>query len=749
MPSCEPSQAAASNSTGSPSVEDEQSAIRGELEKLFDWNPQVYRGKCSPSTRPPAFFDQHLDDQLILKKIVHLPTLAADIAGIVDKFLPSDRILPSLPTDFNKRDWWEKQSRDVAFDPVHLELQVISNFSDLQAKFAPVAAGLAFAECWDSKLFSWKNAKGTYGHAVPDGFFSIRPPVDELSAAKYSKTKESLTDITKYFQNIGVWEFKNLDAGAKVHLEGILVLSNTKGPFPWSKCQDQTNCAGHYDASGPVVRGAPVGFDSTDSFCQQPSDPAQEEKDPGASNGRHPNKRKRKDDSLFHSISLAHQVWAELVRHDATYCVLHSGNSEMIFKRNRKQCILYASNVIDPATYAGYGKLQIGIFLIIYLDARYRTCRLKKALTNGNLPKMWLKYSPIQPASDEDTSPQTRKRALTFVEKHELQENLRRCARRSTLAVVVVKAGSLFRPHTVGTFKRIALSDRETDENDSVSLDIEDEISGSGMVFNAKLHAKNIKLESPLIVKWARSDVTCSALALEFENFQLLKPIFDAIPIAYGLFALDTTMDKRNGQGMILVMQRHGISLDKRGTAITRDDRMKCIRCLHQLHTAGYIHGNLTGGNVLHGDFGIRFCGLRNLQQSTSSRAKVDECLKLAQVLNDLQREYIDSLQKADEAKKRLRNDFFEINGVFLGPMSLETITKLNSSDHLEESSGFEYARAVIRALASKIEVMHPDLLYVETPIETGSRWWGSLMSRFPDIPYHCFQVSQENELLG
>jgi hypothetical protein len=61
-------------------------SIQDEIDALFSWNPPPLRKPeadktLSASTRPPAFYDKHFSDQLVLCQIKRLPSLVPDLAA--------------------------------------------------------------------------------------------------------------------------------------------------------------------------------------------------------------------------------------------------------------------------------------------------------------------------------------------------------------------------------------------------------------------------------------------------------------------------------------------------------------------------------------------------------------------------------------------------------------------------------------------------------------------------------------------
>lgn len=94
-----------------------------------------------------------------------------------------------------------------------------------------------------------------------------------------------------------------------------------------------------------------------------------------------------------------------MVRRDVTYAVLHSGNYELVLKRVRGTNALYVSDIIEIATYPMYGKLQVGIYLTMFLDIVDRAEKIHAAVSSRNrIPTSWTRSYDDQPvASNKDT----------------------------------------------------------------------------------------------------------------------------------------------------------------------------------------------------------------------------------------------------------------------------------------------------------------------------------------------------------
>ena len=86
-----------------------------------------------------------------------------------------------------------------------------------------------------------------------------------------------------------------------------------------------------------------------------------------------------------------------MVKCDATYSVLHAGNYELLFFRNRKNQTLHISDIIEPhnigqGTPDGprYYQIHIGLYISAIRDATNRARQLKDfGGDEETLPDMW------------------------------------------------------------------------------------------------------------------------------------------------------------------------------------------------------------------------------------------------------------------------------------------------------------------------------------------------------------------------
>ena len=262
------------------------SGIPQELKDLFSWNPpllvaRTFPGtKTSTKTREPAFFDKHFSEKLKLLRVKRLPSLAHDIAAIVDKTIvdsfndgikiPPSNILPSAL----QRDFMVENFNQMMTD----EKAVASFYDKTTAWFcATIASTLAFRlSVWDS-LLTWTQSADVYGPAIADGFLHVAHPEilanreAQLMKVMDEETLGLLRSLSASLASLVTTEFKNMAAGGPEVMLAIPNLSNSPS-FDWTSCNAPA-CASAknhererkkvYDVFlGPDAKNTPWIFDS-------------------------------------------------------------------------------------------------------------------------------------------------------------------------------------------------------------------------------------------------------------------------------------------------------------------------------------------------------------------------------------------------------------------------------------------------------------------------------------------------------
>jgi hypothetical protein len=213
------------------------------------------------TTRPPADFDKHMHDQLVLKHVILLPSLTHDLPKILDDYFRPETILPSKSGFIDAHTMRTLDNRGVQRAPKEIEVQ--TRYHSIAQLLVPIASTLALGlSNWKAQCFKWELSAEGVKSAIADGYLKIRPDLSDPSDVKPDKLQE-LATIAKLCPNAAVWEFKSLNSGKRIHLEDIITLSR-ETLFPWVKCSGEAGCTVHH------ITGARMGFDEAPSTCKLP-----------------------------------------------------------------------------------------------------------------------------------------------------------------------------------------------------------------------------------------------------------------------------------------------------------------------------------------------------------------------------------------------------------------------------------------------------------------------------------------------
>ncbi|KAJ7654622.1 hypothetical protein DFH06DRAFT_1202907 [Mycena polygramma] len=366
-------------------------------------------------TRRPKHFDMHLHEDLILKRVKFMPAGmdirrhlcdAVDEASLTLGEPPSD----FLPTKDIVKGW---ESGRIVSD----EQDVVDFYQRTTADLAlDLASGLALG-CpgkWPELLqIGQNNPRKSKGGAISDAFLSMnRLRIDQAkkeSGALGKELIERLEDDHISNRTLAVWEFKNLKAGGADVMKEIAGIATRERPFHWTSCDKESKCTNssqHFDANGRVrVTGDRRGFDAhwgtlqpttCDNHAPAPAESqsqSQSQDDYTTTNSSladpsHMDKNESK------ATYILQQVWAQAVKNDTTYLVIHSGNHEFIGMRHRSSQTLYLSQLFTPSESGdcgGYLKLHTGLYLSAFKDAASRALLMRQAqaATPSAVPESW------------------------------------------------------------------------------------------------------------------------------------------------------------------------------------------------------------------------------------------------------------------------------------------------------------------------------------------------------------------------
>lgn len=229
-----------------------------ELDDLFAWNPpclvffpkQASGKKASTSTRKPAFFDLHFSGKLILKRVVHLPSLVKDLARTVDVALDATKhALPELTGHFPTTEERMKVAERLE-SYVSDEGGVCELYSRTTAEYCSIVAStLALhpkAPRW-MPLIRWTQAVSSSKHAIMGAELTFYQAADteagkrreEIIKTMGSGRRHILEMMRKKRSPLMTYEFKSLSAGS----EEVMTAVPKLGHFEWAYCRSaRTPC---------------------------------------------------------------------------------------------------------------------------------------------------------------------------------------------------------------------------------------------------------------------------------------------------------------------------------------------------------------------------------------------------------------------------------------------------------------------------------------------------------------------------
>ena len=234
------------------SASDPLSEIPEQLKDLFSWNPpELELFPDNPSaksyTREPAFFDRHFSQDLKLLHVKRLPSLAHDVAAVVDTaiidYTRSGVQLP-LAEELLSARLHNASVRSLELTMVD-EMAVADFYHKTTAQRCVRAAStLAFRLLdWDSVLV-WSWSLNVTGYA--QRFLTVRKLTNldlekRLKDTMGEKTLNLLKEISENRVSLLTPEFKNMVFGNSDVMEEISKLSNSP-TFHWNSCEEK-KCA--------------------------------------------------------------------------------------------------------------------------------------------------------------------------------------------------------------------------------------------------------------------------------------------------------------------------------------------------------------------------------------------------------------------------------------------------------------------------------------------------------------------------
>ncbi len=156
-----------------------QSRTRSALLKQMDSHPQTLTKSQDHTknrrTRPPQWYDRHLDPKLRLKDVRNHPTLTEELAAKCGEYLQKtlqNTAVPLTDVDSDTLDFFLK-TKGVCTEMKN-EYSIQSYYQRYGEKYAMIASELFFRDGWNS-ILRW-STKANQTKAIADGFLRMTSP---------------------------------------------------------------------------------------------------------------------------------------------------------------------------------------------------------------------------------------------------------------------------------------------------------------------------------------------------------------------------------------------------------------------------------------------------------------------------------------------------------------------------------------------------------------------------------------------
>ena len=235
---------------------------------FFNWKPaSLYPSDIaskSETSRPPPFYDKLLTENLILRRVRHLPSLPKDIAKTVDDALEKnlncgiDLPLPVCDAALFPDRMFRYIATRAQSSAMQNEISVANYYKGTTALFCTIVASTLVLQSELPSLPAWLNvllwtvseSPSINSYAIangslqinPDSTDSTDPPSDAVTKAEEILYKspfwEQLQRISKISPDLALWEFKTLSVGDDPTMMGIRNEAFTGIQFCWETMDD-------------------------------------------------------------------------------------------------------------------------------------------------------------------------------------------------------------------------------------------------------------------------------------------------------------------------------------------------------------------------------------------------------------------------------------------------------------------------------------------------------------------------------
>ncbi|KAK0498168.1 hypothetical protein EDD18DRAFT_1071315 [Armillaria luteobubalina] len=588
-----------------------------------------------PYSSPITFFDRHLDDSLILKKVTLLPSLIPTLSEALDGYVHT----------FNSKNDTFRSPRLYLCPERYGCLEPPKNATDIAERYRlasrPIiqAASILVVHPDQPDLIAPFQMK--YGDPGPP---------EEFNSQKYSLKYEMYTqkdmierleswDLDRKALVLSMWDnIPELAIWDMYALSGQSVLEDMSGlaaldTFPWKHCGTsghrqftsssrilQLDVSKYLWATAPIPSGDGV---VAEADTAHPRRSARLKGRPSSRNLPQVPPRKRSARSQFNA-------WARAVHSDSTFIIFDCGNFLRIGVRRRKTQTLYISELVDICDCSNppFGKLMVAINAAILHDAVDRALLLDPTLIKGKHMHAGKSRKRQRDATEATVPIRRSRRKLGETPDEITPEELTHELIRRNIALLYFQHGN-YHSSSPSFFRRPNSLGRQRSYryHDCLTVLIGKKLGegSTGQVYEAQIlvdmpSGKVARYPEKAIVKLALSSEQKVKVRHEYAIYRRLLygpvPVSAGdIPTAFGLFE-DIESDtgalilSYNGQplalrsdppasGITVSPEERCVQMIFFGQDYYMHHRATLVRILESIHAAGVAHGDIRTWNMV------------------------------------------------------------------------------------------------------------------------------------------------------
>ncbi|KIM42906.1 hypothetical protein M413DRAFT_26872 [Hebeloma cylindrosporum] len=417
-------------------------------------NPNEARALV-PNSPPLSFHDRHIGSNLVLKRLVYIPSLAHGLSKLCDEMIEG---FLGNGDKFHIEDFYFESEDSVTFaDSEAVGNYYMFNVGHLCHKFAskillhPQCTPWSSLLCMDYKSQTLFLTEGwlQFNRNAETGDVFVN---DEVKLGISQSIHDKLVHINRRHPHLATWNFFPMTDIAIGLLRNQV---STEANFIWDNCRTlgfktKSHSNLPLDATKFIAQVVPVLKTKRTRISKSSATPKAVAKvskfiEPSKSGGTS-NRRHHYRPEFRH---LLQHAWAKAVEHDGTFIILNCGRCERIGIRHRASQTLYLSGLIDPVNTQDprYRKLHVALNLAIVRDV----------LERHDLAMMVGTKRTAEGADVDESFPAAKRRKAAMPTEEPKHSEITREIGHRMIALVNLQYGPYFSP-TPASFIRIGPS---------------------------------------------------------------------------------------------------------------------------------------------------------------------------------------------------------------------------------------------------------------------------------------------------